>query len=106
MDVIVLSLGAQKFLDIKVPVLGKSPDAVVVVATIRSTKMHGGLSLEELAQGESLEAVREGFKNVAKHIENVQQYGLPVVVALNEFVSDTKAEQELFASLCQEFGVP
>ena len=99
-------LGAQKFLDIKVPVLGKSPDAVVVVATIRSTKMHGGLSLEELAQGESLEAVREGFKNVAKHIENVQQYGLPVVVALNEFVSDTKAEQELFASLCQEFGVP
>ena len=46
------------------------------------------------------------FKNVAKHIENVQQYGLPLVVALNEFVSDTKAEQELFASLCQEFGVP
>ena len=90
-------LGAQKFLDIKVPVLGKSPDAVVVVATIRSTKMHGGLSLE---------AVREGFKNVAKHIENIQQYGLPVVVALNEFVTDTKAEQELFASLCQEFGVP
>ena len=90
-------LGAQKFLDIKVPVLRKSPDAVVVVATIRSTKMHGGLSLE---------AVREGFKNVAKHIENIQQYGLPVVVALNEFVTDTKAEQELFASLCQEFGVP
>ena len=99
-------LGAQKFLDIKVPVLGKNPDAVVVVATIRSTKMHGGLSLEELAQGESFEAVREGFKNVAKHIENIQQYGLPVVVALNEFVTDTKAEQELFASLCQEFGVP
>ena len=99
-------LGAQKFLDIKVPVLGKSPEAVVVVATIRSTKMHGGLSLEELALGESLEALREGFKNVAKHIENIQQYGLPVVVALNEFVTDTKAEQELFASLCQEFGVP
>ena len=98
-------LGAQKFLDIKVPVLGKSPDAIVLVATIRSTKMHGGLSLEELSNGESLDALREGFKNVAKHIENVQQYGVPMVVALNEFTTDTPAERELFMELCESIGV-
>ena len=98
-------LGAQKFLDIKVPVLGKAPDAIVLVATIRSTKMHGGLSLEELSNGESLDALREGFKNVAKHIENVQQYGIPMVVALNEFTTDTPAERELFTNLCESIGV-
>ena len=98
-------LGAQKFLDIKVPVLEKHPDAVVLVATIRSTKMHGGVTLDELALGENLEAVREGFKNVRKHIENVQAYGLPVVVALNEFLTDTKEEQDLFMELCREMGV-
>lgn len=98
-------LGAQKFLDIKVPVLGKHPDAVVLVATIRSTKMHGGVALDELSLGENLEAVREGFKNVRKHIENVQAYGLPVVVALNEFLTDTKNEQDLFMELCREMGV-
>ncbi len=98
-------LGAQKFLDIKVPVLGKHPDAVVLVATIRSTKMHGGVALDELALGENLEAVREGLKNVRKHIENVQAYGLPVVVALNEFLTDTKEEQDLFMELCREMGV-
>ena len=98
-------LGAQKFLDIKVPVLGKSPDAIVLVVTIRSTKMHGGLSLEELSNGESLDALREGFKNVAKHIENVQQYGIPMVVALNEFTTDTLAERELFMELCEAIGV-
>ena len=98
-------LGAQKFLDIKVPVLGKSPDAIVLVATIRSTKMHGGLSLEELSNGESLDALSEGFKNVAKHIENVQKYGVPMVVALNEFTTDTPAERELFMELCEAIGV-
>lgn len=98
-------LGAQKFLDIKVPVLGKSPDAIVLVATIRSTKMHGGLSLEALSNGESLDALREGFKNVAKHIENVQKYGVPMVVALNEFTTDTPAERELFMELCEAIGV-
>ena len=98
-------LGAQKFLDIKVPVLGKSPDAIVLVATIRSTKMHGGVSREELSNGESLDALREGFKNVAKHIENVQQYGIPMVVALNEFTTDTLAERELFMELCESIGV-
>lgn len=98
-------LGAQKFLDIKVPVLGKNPDAVVLVATIRSTKMHGGVSLDELAIGENLEAIREGFKNLRKHIENLQAYGLPIVVALNEFLTDTKDEQALFMELCHEMGV-
>ena len=98
-------LGAQKFLDIKVPVLGKHPDAVVLVATIRSTKMHGGVALDELATGENLEAIREGFKNVQKHIENLQSYGLPIVVALNEFLTDTKDEQALFMELCHEMGV-
>lgn len=98
-------LGAQKFLDIKVPVLGKAPDAIVLVATIRSTKMHGGLSLEELSNGESLNALREGFNNVAKHIENVQRYGIPMVVALNEFTTDTPAERELFVELCESIGV-
>ena len=98
-------LGAQKFLDIKVPVLGKSPDAIVLVATIRSTKMHGGLSLEELSNRESLDALREGFNNVAKHIENVQRYGIPMVVALNEFTTDTPAERELFIELCESIGV-
>ena len=98
-------LGAQKFLDIKVPVLGKSPDAIVLVATIRSTKMHGGLSLEELSNRESLDALREGFNNVAKHIENVQRYGIPMVVALNEYTTDTPAERELFIELCESIGV-
>ena len=98
-------LGAQKFLDIKVPVLGKSPDAIVLVATIRSTKMHGGLSLEELSNRESLDALREGFNNVAKHIENVRRYGIPMVVALNEFTTDTPAERELFIELCESIGV-
>ena len=98
-------LGAQKFLDIKVPVLGKHPDAVVLVATIRSTKMHGGVEIDELATGENLEAIREGFKNVQKHIENLQAYGLPIIVALNEFLTDTKDEQALFIELCHEMGV-
>ena len=98
-------LGAQKFIDIKVPVLGKHPDAVVLVATIRSTKMHGGVEIDELATGENLEAIREGFKNVQKHIENLQAYGLPIIVALNEFLTDTKDEQTLFMELCNEMGV-
>ena len=98
-------LGAQKFLDIKVPVLGKYPDAVVLVATIRSTKMHGGVEIDELATGENLEAIREGFKNVQKHIENLHAYGLPIIVALNEFLTDTEDEQALFIELCREMGV-
>lgn len=98
-------LGAEKFLDIKVPQLGKAPDAVVIVATIRSIKLHGGVSLANLTKGEDLEAVEEGFSNLQKHIENIQSYQLPVVVALNEFTDDSQAEIDLVRSLCQEFGV-
>ena len=96
-------LGAQKFLDIKVPQLQKAPDAVVIVATIRSLKMHGGVSLSGLTDGENLEALEKGFANLEKHIENMtEHYGLPAVVALNEFVTDTPQEKELVQTLCQK----
>ena len=99
-------LGAQKFLDIKVPQLQKAPDAVVIVATIRSLKMHGGVSLSGLTEGENLEALEKGFANLEKHIENMtQHYGLPAVVALNEFVTDTRQEKELVQTLCQKKGI-
>ena len=99
-------LGAQKFLDIKVPQLQKAPDAVVIVATIRSLKMHGGVSLSGLTKGENLEALEKGFANLEKHIENMtQHYGLPAVVALNEFVTDTPQEKELVQTLCQKKGI-
>ena len=93
-------LGAEKFMDIKVPQLGKSPDAVVIVATVRSLKMHGGVLVKDLNSGENVEAVKAGFANLQKHIENMQQYGVPVVVALNEFTNDTAAEIEAVVSLC------
>ena len=99
-------LGAQKFLDIKVPQLRKAPDAVVIVATIRSLKMHGGVSLSGLTEGENLEALEKGFANLEKHIENMtEHYGLPAVVALNEFVTDTQKEKELVQTLCQHKGI-
>jgi len=99
-------LGAQKFLDIKVPQLQKAPDAVVIVATIRSLKMHGGVSLSGLTEGENLEALEKGFANLEKHIENMtEHYGLPAVVALNEFVTDTQKEKELVQTLCQQKGI-
>ena len=99
-------LGAQKFLDIKVPQLQKAPDVVVIVTTIRSLKMHGGVSLSGLTEGENLEALEKGFANLEKHIENMtQHYGLPAVVALNEFVTDTRQEKELVQTLCQKKGI-
>ena len=99
-------LGAQKFLDIKVPQLQKAPDVVVIVATIRSLKMHGGVSLSGLTEGENLEALEKGFANLEKHIENMtQHYGLPAVVALNEFVTDSLQEKELVQTLCQKKGI-
>ena len=84
-------LGGEKFLDIKVPNLGKAPDLVVIVATIRALKMHGGVEKNELS-AENLAALKDGFANLAKHIQNMQKYGLPVVVAINEFISDTQVE--------------
>ncbi|UEA31025.1 formate--tetrahydrofolate ligase [Granulicatella elegans] len=99
-------LGAQKFLEIKVPQLQKVPDIVVIVATIRSLKMHGGVSLSGLTEGENLEALEKGFANLEKHIENMtEHYGLPAVVALNEFVTDTPQEKELVQTLCQKKGI-
>lgn len=97
-------LGAEKFLDIKVPQLEKAPDAIVVVATIRALKMHGGISKDQLAT-ENIAAVKAGFSNLQKHIENMQSYGLPVVVAINEFSTDTKNETQLVKELCRELGV-
>lgn len=97
-------LGAEKFLDIKVPRLGKSPDAVVIVATIRALKMHGGVKKDQL-EAENIPAVARGFANLQRHIENMQSYNVPVVVAINEFVTDTQGEFEQLEALCQNLGV-
>ena len=98
-------LGAEKFMDIKVPVLGKAPDAVVVVATIRSLKMHGGIAVKDLNAGENVEAVTAGFANLQKHIETMQKFQVPVVVCVNEFVTDTEAEEQVVLDKCAELGV-
>lgn len=98
-------LGAEKFLDIKVPVLGKKPDAVVVVATVRSLKMHGGVKVADLTKTENVEAVRKGFANLEKHIENIQRYNVPVVVSINQFTFDTEAEIAAVKEGCQKLGV-
>ncbi|HEL1761450.1 TPA: formate--tetrahydrofolate ligase [Streptococcus suis] len=98
-------LGAEKFLDIKVPNLPKAPDAVVIVATLRALKMHGGVAKTELST-ENVEAVKAGFSNLKRHVENIQKYGIPAVVAINEFVSDTADEIAALKELCAEIGVP
>ena len=93
-------LGAEKFLDIKCRLSGLQPDAVVIVATIRALKMHGGVKKERLAKP-NIKALKKGLENLAKHIENVQGFGLPAVVALNDFPTDTDeevAEVELFCA--------
>lgn len=97
-------LGAEKFLDIKVPQLGKAPDAIVIVATIRALKMHGGKALKDLASPD-LAALEKGFANLAKHIENMQRYGRKVIVALNQFATDTKEEIVLLIELCKNYNV-
>lgn len=98
-------LGAEKFLDIKVPNLPKAPDAVVIVATLRALKMHGGVVKTELST-ENVEAVKAGFSNLKRHVENIQKYGIPAVVAINEFVSDTVDEIAALKELCAEIGAP
>lgn len=98
-------LGAEKFLDIKVSNLPKAPDAVVIVATLRALKMHGGVAKTELST-ENVEAVKAGFSNLKRHVENIQKYGIPAVVAINEFVSDTADEIAALKELCAEIGVP
>lgn len=98
-------LGAEKFLDIKVPELGKAPDAIVIVATIRSLKMHGGIKVTDLKDTVDPSAVARGFANLEKHIQNMQRYGVPVVVAVNAFTQDTKEEIAVVQESCKNLGV-
>ncbi len=97
-------LGAEKFLDIKCRQAGLKPDAVVIVATVRALKMHGGVKKTDLAL-ENLDALRKGIENLEKHIENIHKYHLPSVVAINAFPTDTKAELELLKEICKQKGV-
>ncbi|TVR53447.1 MAG: formate--tetrahydrofolate ligase [Gemmatimonadales bacterium] len=98
-------LGAEKFFDIKSRAGDLRPEVAVVVATIRALKMHGGMALGELGR-EDLPALRSGFANLARHVENVRKFGVPPVVAINRFASDTPAEVEALRELCREVGVP
>ena len=97
-------LGAEKFLDIKCRQAGLKPDAVVIVATVRALKMHGGVKKTDLAV-ENLDALRKGIENLEKHIENIHKYHLPSVVAINAFPTDTKTELELLKEICKQKGV-
>lgn len=97
-------LGAEKFFDIKCRYAGLKPDAVVLVATVRALKMHGGVPKTELATPD-VEAVKRGIVNLEKHIENIKQYGLPLVVAINAFAQDTPEELEAIRSHCAAHGV-
>ena len=96
-------LGAEKFLDIKCRMAGLKPDAVVLVATVRALKYNGGVPKTEL-QAENLEALEKGIVNLEKHIENLQKYGVPVVVTLNSFITDTEREYEFIRRFCEERG--
>ena len=97
-------LGAEKFLDIKCREANLKPDAVVIVATVRALKMHGGMDKKELAN-ENLDALRKGIANLEKHIENIRKFGLPAIVAINAFPTDTKAELDLLREICEAKGV-
>lgn len=96
-------LGAEKFLDIKCRKAGLKPDAVVLVATVRALKYNGGVAKANLAE-ENLDALKKGIVNLEKHIENIQKYGVPVVVTLNSFITDTKAENEYIRQFCEKRG--
>ena len=97
-------LGAEKFLDIKCRQADLKPDAVVIVATVRALKMHGGVAKKDLAI-ENLEALQKGIENLEKHIENIAKYHLPSVVAINAFPTDTEAELQLLKDICMKKGV-
>lgn len=96
-------LGAEKFFDIKCQMAGFQPDAAVLVATVRALKYNGGVPKTELA-GENLDALAKGIVNLEKHIENLQSYGIPVVVAINQFATDTEAELQFVENFCRERG--
>ena len=97
-------LGAEKFLDIKCRKANLAPDATVLVATIRALKMHGGVDKENLSK-ENVEAVKKGSENLLKHIENLKKYGVPVVVGINAFVSDTEDEMDIVRKVCEKVGI-
>ena len=97
-------LGAEKFLDIKCRQANLDPQAVVIVATVRALKMHGGVDKKELGT-ENLEALAKGIKNLEKHIENIAKYNLPSVVAINAFPTDSEAELQLLKDTCNKMGV-
>ncbi len=97
-------LGAEKFFDIKCRKSGLEPDAVVLVATTKALKMHGGIKKEDLGT-ENVDAVTKGCKNLEKHIENIRKFGVPVVVAINDYVTDTKNEHAAIIDYCKNIGV-
>jgi formate--tetrahydrofolate ligase len=97
-------LGAEKFLDIKCRYGNLKPAATVIVATIRALKMHGGVIKSELGQ-ENLDSLEKGFENLAKQVENIRKFGLPVLVAVNRFLYDSEAEINLLIKMCREYGV-
>lgn len=96
-------LGAEKFFDIKCRMAGLKPDVVVLVATVRALKYNGGVAKENLS-AENLQALKEGIVNLEKHIENLHKYGVPIVVTLNSFVTDTQAETDFVKHFCEERG--
>ncbi|PKG24055.1 formate--tetrahydrofolate ligase [Niallia nealsonii] len=98
-------LGAEKFLDIKARNSEINPEAVVIVATLRALKMHGGVAKADLGK-EDAEAIKKGFSNLQKHVENIQQFGLPFVVAVNRFYTDTENEINTLISLCEQLQIP
>lgn len=97
-------LGAEKFMDIKCRFAGIKPNAVVIVATVRALKMHGGVDKKKL-QEENIPALKKGFANLAKHIENMRQFDVPVLVGINKFITDTDEEIATLRTLCEEYGV-
>lgn len=97
-------LGAEKFMDIKCRFAGIKPNAVVIVATVRALKMHGGVDKKNL-QEENIPALKKGFANLAKHIENMRQFDVPVLVGINKFITDTDEEIAILRTLCEEYGV-
>ena len=97
-------LGAEKFFDIKCRKAGLAPSAVVIVATLRALKMHGGVAKDDL-KNENVAAVEAGFANLERHIQNVAKFGVPAVVSVNRFIADTDAEMKKLIELCEAMGV-